>query len=88
MLITAGTALARQLPDRPTNDWMNNIAGDLRQRLEHESPLMHSRMRYAEGFVMQHKVRVEKNVDVDDARSPPFAARAAEFDLDGLYRSQ
>src|SRR5512145_2477101 len=57
---------------------------DLEQRLEHERPLVHTRMRDGERWKREHGIPVQQQVEVEGARRIREAARAAMARLDFL----
>ncbi len=61
---------------------MHFVWRDLGQRLEDELSLMHQRMRDDQAGVVNNLIVKKEQVEVDGARSPFFAAMAAEALLD------
>ena len=61
---------------------VDDVRRDLRERLEHEPPLVHERVGDLQVGRVDHLVAVQDQVQVDRPRLPPRAALAAEATLD------
>ena len=49
---------------------MPPLRGDLRQRRQDEAPLVHRRMRQSQRCLIQHKIVIEEQIEVE--RAGPF----------------
>src|SRR3954454_12694538 len=83
MITPASSCFSQQPFDRPAEQRVHHVAGDLGERLEDEAPLVQARVGDVQVRLADHVIAIEKQVQIDRARSPFLAALAAEGLLDG-----
>ena len=57
---------------------MHQVRRNIMERLQHEPPFRHARVRHDQSFVSDTCIAMEQQVEVDPARSPVGRAGAAE----------
>ena len=61
---------------------MDELGRQLRQGPQHEQPVVHPRMRHLHTRLVEHRVSIKQQIEIDRARTVPFGTDAIERRFD------